>query len=181
MNSIRYRVYKINSLIAGVLIGWGGVFSTQAQTSVKQESLFDFWLGTWEVSWENRNGDKGSGTNHIRRILDGKVIQENFEITQGKQVGFKGRSLSVFNTQTKKWHQTWVDNQGGYFNFVGETDDEKRIFITKPKKKQNGNTQVQRMVFYEIKKDSFTWDWESSSDEEITWNLNWRIFYKRQK
>lgn len=38
------------------------------------ENQFDFWLGEWNVTW----GEDGKGTNHIERILEGKIIQENF-------------------------------------------------------------------------------------------------------
>lgn len=38
------------------------------------ENQFDFWLGEWDVTW----GEEGKGTNRIERILDGKIIQENF-------------------------------------------------------------------------------------------------------
>ena len=38
------------------------------------ENQFDFWLGEWEVRWN----EDGVGTNRVERILDGKIIQENF-------------------------------------------------------------------------------------------------------
>jgi len=44
----------------------------------------------------------------------------------------------------------------------------------------NGIIIQQRMIFYEIKKDSFTWDWENSTDYGKTWSLQWRINYKRK-
>ena len=36
---------------------------------------FDFWLGAWDVTW----GADGAGTNHVTRILDEKIVQENFD------------------------------------------------------------------------------------------------------
>jgi len=36
------------------------------------------------------------------------------------------------------------------------------------------------MIFSNIQKDSFLWDWESSSDEGKTWTTNWKINYKRR-
>ncbi|MEP7102255.1 MAG: hypothetical protein ABI781_17230, partial [Burkholderiales bacterium] len=41
--------------------------------------LFDFWLGDWQLSWLNADGSKGTGRNRITKILDGAVIQEDFE------------------------------------------------------------------------------------------------------
>ncbi len=143
------------------------------------ETLFDFWVGTWNLTWKSQDGAVGKGTNRIVKILDNKVIQENFEATDaGPMSGFKGMSLSVFNPQTQSWHQAWTDNQGGYFNFMGKRDGNNRIFMTEISEKE-GKKRVQRMVFKDIQKNSFTWDWENSEDGGTSWNLLWQIQYER--
>jgi hypothetical protein len=142
--------------------------------SAKDSTLFDFWVGHWDLTWKNADGSIGKGTNHIEKTLDGKVIQENFRDVKG----FKGTSISVFNPQKMTWHQAWADNGGGYINLIGETEGEKRIFKTQARE-INGKMVVMRMVFYDIKAQSLTWDWERSDDGGKTWNLNWRINYKR--
>lgn len=142
---------------------------------------YDFWVGKWDATWDEGQGKVGKGTNIITKILDEKVIQENFEIHGGANAGFKGRSMSVYNPGRKEWKQAWVDNQGGYFDFTGMVDQDKKIFQTKTQKLPNGSTRIQRMVFYNIEKDSFTWDWEASVDEGESWKLLWRIEYKRMK
>jgi hypothetical protein len=38
----------------------------------------------------------------------------------------------------------------------------------------------QRMTFFDIAPDSLTWDWEQSEDSGTTWDLKWRIHYKRR-
>ena len=157
-------------LIAVVMIFNTGL---NAQTEMDSSS-FDFWVGEWDVSWTNAGGTMGKGKNKIVKILDGKVIQENFE----DETGFKGTSISVFNPAQKKWHQAWADNQGGYFDFEGEQAGDKKMFKTKIRE-TNGKKYVQRMVFYDIKPQSITWDWEKSEDGGITWSLQWRIYYKK--
>jgi hypothetical protein len=140
---------------------------------------FDFWEGSWEGTWPE--GDKvGKAINIIEWRTGGKVLQENFTIYEGQNKGFEGVSISVYNTRMKAWKQAWADNQGGYFDFVGAFDGDKRIFQTQPRD-QYGKTTVQRMVFYNITKDAFTWDWEASTDGGETWTLNWRIDYTRKK
>jgi hypothetical protein len=152
-------------------------FSTNAQTLTAGDStLFDFWIGEWSLAWKNANGTDGKGVNLIERTLDGKVIQENFKDV----TGFKGTSISVLSGQTKTWKQAWADNQGGYLDFEAFVENDKRGFMTKPRT-VNNKIVVQRMVFYNIKQDSFTWDWEGSQDGGKTWNLNWRIQYTRKK
>ncbi|MEM7549617.1 MAG: hypothetical protein AAF363_08080 [Bacteroidota bacterium] len=144
-----------------------------------EPDAFDFWVGEWEASWDEGDGKKGFGTNKIEKILDGKVIRENFEISEGKSKGFKGTSISVFNPQKKEWHQAWADNNGGYYDFYGIVESDKRIFQTHVFDLPDDVKFIQRMIFYNITKNSMTWDWESSKDGGDTWNLNWRIYYTK--
>lgn len=160
------------------------LFCTGQSQDVSQEqsdtaAYFDFWLGTWRVFYDQGEGVKEYGTNVIDKILDGTVVRENFELTSGGNAGFKGTSLSVFQPRFNRWKQAWVDNQGGYFDFEGEFTDDKRIFKTQIFGRQGKEIQ-QRMVFYDITQNSFTWDWEMSEDGGKSWRLNWRIFYQRK-
>ena len=148
------------------------------QNNDLDEQSYDFWLGKWHAEWTNADGSKGEGLNHIFKVLDGKVLEENFKITKGGQAGFKGKSLSVFNPNKKSWHQAWADNQGGYFDFYGSIEGDRKMFSTQPREK-DGKIIQQRMVFYDISKNKFTWDWEATSDGGETWNLQWRINYTR--
>lgn len=147
-----------------------------AQSEVN--TWFDFWVGKWDASWDEGEGKIGKGTNTISKVLDGSVVQEDFVITDGLQKGFKGRSLSVLGKTSMKWHQAWADNQGGFFNLIGERDGGVRIFKTLPRN-VGGKEIVQRMLFKDIKADSFVWDWEKSEDGGKTWTLQWRISYRR--
>lgn len=144
-------------------------------------SQYDFWVGRWDASWDEGEGKIGTGTNTITKVLDDKVLHENFEILTGINAGFKGMSLSVYNPNKKEWKQAWADNQGGYFDFTGLVDGDKKLFQTALQKLPDGKSRIQRMVFYNIRYDSFTWDWEASNDEGKNWNLLWRINYKRMK
>jgi hypothetical protein len=150
-----------------------------AQSTGLDMATYDFWLGNWDANWKNADGSTGSGSNHVFKVLDGTVIEENFKISDGAQAGFLGMSISVFDSNRKIWHQAWADNQGGYFDFIGEVVGDKKIFKTKVVER-DGNKIIQRMVFYDIKKDSFSWDWEATKDGGVTWNLQWRISYTRQ-
>ena len=139
--------------------------------SAPEGSQFDFWIGKWELTWN----DTMTGTNVITKELDGCVIHENFSDPTEK---FYGRSYSVFNHTKGVWEQTWVDNQGNYMNFKGGFENGKmtlsRSFVG-PK----GKTVTQRMVFHNISDDSLDWSWESSLDDGKTWKQNWLIQYKR--
>ncbi|OJJ22447.1 hypothetical protein BKI52_07135 [marine bacterium AO1-C] len=177
----------IHSIIS-VLISLASLQSmpvTTAKTQVPLEKKFDFWVGKWNAVWKNADGTTGRATNEITKILNNKVIRENFQVKDDKNFkGFHGLSFSVYSAASKTWKQTWVDNQGAYLDFHGKFDGDKRIFerkFTGASGKIKGKVIMQRMVFYNIKPNSFDWDWEMSLDEGKTWKLNWRIKYTRAK
>jgi len=152
--------------------------ATNGQSKILEDStLFDFWVGDWNLEWTNADGSKSFGTTKIEKILDGKVIQENF---RDPKSGAKGISISVYNSKKKTWHQAWADNGGSYYDFEGVLVNGKPIFRTK-EKEVSGNKIIQRMVFYDIKPNSLTWDWELTKDGGKTWALHWRIFYTRKQ
>ena len=155
-------------------------FSASVETEVPTDTTrwLDFWVGTWEAAWDEGHGIEPYGTNSITKVLDGKVVLEQFQVEAGKMKGFKGTSISVYTPQHSVWHQAWADNQGGYFNFDGSTHAGKRIFSTKPGEVK-GQVRIQRMVFHDIREDSFVWDWEETKDGGNTWNPLWKIYYTR--
>ena len=134
------------------------------------ENQFDFWLGEWDVTWS----EDGRATNQIERILDGKIIQENFTAPD-----LHGISVSVYDPERKLWCQTWEDNNGTYLDFTGRFEDGKMILVRDAIVR--GEACKQRMVWYEIQPDQFEWNWERSDDDGATWRTLWQIHYQRTK
>ncbi len=166
------------TLLFALLFAASSAYS-QELSEMDSARYFDFWVGEWTASWDEGDGVKEFGTNTITRDLDEKVIVEQFRILDGQNAGFKGTSISVFQPGLNRWKQAWADSQGGYFDFTGDFEGEKRIFKTSMV--EQGDKKIrQRMVFYNIKADSMTWDWERTEDGGETWILSWRIFYKRK-
>lgn len=124
------------------------------------------------------DGTEEYGINKIERVLSDKVIKENFEATGGKLNGYIGKSWSVYDARTGEWKQTWVDNRGGYLDFTGGKDGDKRYFHREAMG-PDGESIRQRMIFYAITENSFIWDWEMSKDEGKSWQLQWRIHYEK--
>ena len=78
-----------------------------------EQKQLEFWIGEWDLTWPGNNpGETAHGTNSIKRILDGCIVQENF--SGGNAMHLRGQSVSIFDVHGGKWKQTWVDNEGGY-------------------------------------------------------------------
>lgn len=131
---------------------------------------FDFWLGDWEF---NSQGSKG--INRVTKILGGCVVFEQFG--DGTPNTLNGQSFSTYDRATKKWKQTWVDNTATYLDFTGGMVDGK-IILTR-EATVAGKKVTQRMVWFNIEKQKFNWNWERSDDMGSTWKTLWAIEYKR--
>ena len=138
--------------------------------SEQPEKQFDFWLGEWEVTW----GEDGVATNHVLRIMNDRIIQENFSSSD-----LQGMSVSSFDRERGVWCQTWVDNNGTYLDFTGKFEDGKMILVRDAIVR--GEKCKQRMVWHNIEADRFDWNWERSDDYGKTWLALWEIKYRRKK
>jgi hypothetical protein len=157
-------------LVVFLVLCMGTVWAQEEKPALPKEARqFDFWIGEWDLTLEG-----GTGHNTISAILDSAVIQEEF-------VGgdFKGKSVSVYNRHTLKWQQTWVDNAGGYLDFVGGFEGGKMVLARTAER--DGVRFLQRMVWYNIERDQLDWNWERSDDAGKTWKVLWQIHYVRKK
>ncbi|MEO8329417.1 MAG: hypothetical protein ABI586_05375 [Candidatus Nanopelagicales bacterium] len=134
-------------------------------------SALDFWIGEWDASW-----DGGGGTNTLTLELGGRVIVERFEATPPES--FKGLSVSVEVDGGRQWRQTWVDSTGSYWAFVGGPQADGTFVFATPEPVDEDQV-FKRMVFSNIKADSFDWRWEFSADAQ-TWDERWAIRYRRR-
>jgi hypothetical protein len=157
------------------------MFAQQANTAnpcaVAQQKQFDFWVGEWDLTWPGtKAGELAHGTNSIKRIMDGCVVQENF--SAGESGHLRGTSVSMFDFKSGMWKQTWVDNEGGYLDFVGAFKDGNMILQRETV--SAGAKILQRMVFKNITANEMDWSWEASQDGGRTWQVQWPIHYKRR-
>jgi len=116
------------------------------------ENQFDFWLGECDVTW----GEEGKGTNRIERILDGKIIQENFSAPD-----LHGMSVSSHDPGRGLWCQTWGGSNGSYLEFTGKFEEERMVL--RRNAIVRGKAGKQRMVVHDIRESKLEWNWERSS------------------
>jgi len=143
----------------------------------QQQKQFDFWIGEWDLTWPGEKpGEVGHGTNIIKRVMDGCIVQENF--SGGDSMHLRGTSVSVFDTHSGHWKQTWVDNEGGYLDFIGDFNNDRMILQRETVR--DGTKILQRMVWKNISSNEMDWSWEASRDGGKIWQVNWPIHYKRK-
>jgi len=174
---------KIPGVLLLLLIAVSALAQQSNQTpppnpcTLPEQKQLEFWVGDWDLTWPGATASEtGHGANSIKRIMDGCVVQENFSAMAQP---LRGTSVSMFDTTTGIWKQTWVDNEGSYLDFTGEFKDGQMI-LSREAIGLKGGKFLQRMVFKNISANEFDWSWESSRDDGKTWRVLWPIHYKRK-
>ncbi len=139
--------------------------------SAPEYHQFDFWIGDWEVY----AGDKLAGTNRVDRILGGCVVMENWIGSKGGT----GHSFNVYDVNTGKWEQTWVDNGGGVVHFYGNYADGK-MELSGTTFGAKGEAQPTKLTFWNNTDGTVRQLWESSADEGKTWTILFDGLYKKK-
>ncbi|MBL8515371.1 MAG: hypothetical protein JNM76_00265 [Betaproteobacteria bacterium] len=174
---------RIFALMCSTIFGVAALAEAQTASpppkpcTAPEARQFDFWLGDWTARFAGGDGKTVTGRNTVGTLYDGCVIVEQFDGAPGSPL--KGMSHSVYDGNAKRWKQTWVDNSGGYLDFIGGWEGDRMILTRETER--NGQRFQQRMVWFDISREAFNWHWERSDDGGKTWKVNWRIAYQRRQ
>lgn len=116
-----------------------------------------------------------AGQSSITSILGGCALRE---IYTGAPP-YRGESLNIFDSRTRRWHQSWVDNggllalfdgglKGGSMVLQGEGADQKGPFKS-------------RMTFTPLPDGRVRQHWERSDDNSATWSTMFDGYYARKR
>ncbi len=145
-----------------------------ASCATPEYRQFDFWLGEWEV-----RGPKGgvAGTSRITAILGGCALHEEWSGTGGSN----GQSFNIYDAQSRRWHQTWVDNSGLLAQFDGGLSAAGAMIMEGPGRGPKGEPARSRMTFTPLPDGAVRQLWEFSTDNGTTWHTSFDGTYRRRQ
>ena len=95
--------------------------------------------------------------------------------------GYSGRSINAYDAVKKRWQQTWMDNQGGVHNYVGQARDGNLYYeaegVYVPG--QAGLVKA-KMTFFNQGRDKVRQLGEQSVDDGKTWTTAYDLIYTRR-
>ena len=141
---------------------------------------FDFWIGEWDVF--GKTGQK-AGDSKISLVLDSCIILEEWTSANMQQgLRYAGKSFNTWNSASKEWQQTWVDNTGNTTAYThGKFEDKKIIFNTDPFPFSKDTIAVRRLTFFDLGKDKVRQLGEITKDKGTTWATEYDLEYRRKK
>lgn len=145
-----------------------------APCSSANHRAFDFWIGSWTVT--NPEG-KRAGHNEIIAIQGGCALQENWTSADGS---YKGTSYNFYDALSNRWHQSWIDNQGGVLQLSGGLKGDHMVLTSEPTRNQNGQVQTDRITWIPGSDGSVQQTWERSTDDGQHWQKVFHGIYRKQ-
>lgn len=137
--------------------------ATAPSCASAESRRFDFWLGDWAVYAKGQL----AGVNLVTKELGGCVVQEQWTSLRGR---YAGRSFNRYDAARGRWHQTWVDNQGGLLLLDGGWRDG-RMVLEGDRPQPDGKTLRDRMTLEPLPEAHVHQLWEASSDGGKTWSV----------
>ena len=133
----------------------------------------DFWLGDWVVKSPDGNV---VGHNSIT-VADGDcAIHEHWTDVQGGE----GQSFNFYNQTTRKWHQSWVDDQGQIAEFDG-TYREGAMRLEGFREGPGGSRIPARLTLTPSPDGSVRQLGENSADGGRTWTVLYDLTYMKKQ
>ena len=141
--------------------------SPGAQCQSASHRQFDFWIGEWQVTNQQCPAGRTCPTSksRISRVLDGCALLEEYETTSG----YAGKSLNFHDSNSRKWHQTWIDTGGTPLYLEGGVEGRSMVLFDVRKSRVNGVTWTQRITWTPLDGGKVRQHWEKSKDGGATW------------
>ena len=140
---------------------------------------FDFWIGEWEAFGIN---GKKAGDSKITVILDSCIILEEWTSASVQRgLRYAGKSFNTYNTGTKQWQQTWVDNAGGTNEYLqGKFENKQIIYSSQPFNLNKDTMAIRKMTFTNLGPNKLRQHGEISKDNGATWSTEYDLDYRRK-
>ncbi len=143
----------------------------------------DFWLGNWSVT-DGTTGDV-AGTSRIERDFGGCAIREHWSSAL-----LTGGSLNVFDRNTKRWHQFWVDSSGARREFIGglvsmgggasTNRTDQMVLIANVPSPANPNATIQVRMTFSVNADGSVRQYSDlSRDGGSAWKFRYDYLYRK--
>lgn len=145
-----------------------------AQCADAAHRQFDFWLGDWDTFRIGKTNGPSVARNQVTSILGGCVLHEVYTRTDG----YTGESFTIYDNARKRWHQSWVSNEGEWLVVEGVRQG-KQIVLTGSTTDDKGETL--HRVSWEHVSDGVRETATQSRDGGKTWQADFDIVFRRRQ
>lgn len=136
------------------------------------EKDFDYLLGDWEFTSENKQYGKLRGYWSAIKLADGQILDEYRVVGDAGETYYVTATLRNYNKFMARWELIGADAGAGLQDFgtakrVGDEMHIEQVFGV-----ASGQKSLMRIRYYNIRPDAFSWAADRSIDGGKTWEKN---------
>ncbi len=163
---MRFHIFMFISLFIA-----SNCYAAPNNCNSAEHRSFDFWLGEWQVTTKQDNIIRAS---KISLINKGCTLLEEYSTPSG----YQGKSLNIYDKQSKKWHQTWTDSSGTLLLLTGQFANNQMILSGESA--QNGKTIINRITWTANPDGTVRQHWQTKQSAHDEWQTAFDGLYVKK-
>ena len=141
----------------------------KAAVSAAHHGDFDYLLGDWEFTAENRQYGKFRGYWSAVRLENGSILDEYRIVDDNGESVYSTTTIRAYNAAADRWELIGMDGGSGLQDFGTAQRRNSEMHIEQKFGVANGSPSVMRIRYYNIQPDRFSWTADRSADNGKTW------------
>ena len=133
------------------------------------QSDFDYLLGDWEFTSENREYGKFGGRWSAVRLETGQILDEYRVLGKNGETFYVTSTIRAYNAAADRWELISMERGGGLQDFGTARHIGSEIQIEQKFGVAGGKLMIVKIRYYDIQPDRFSWVADSSKDGGRTW------------
>jgi hypothetical protein len=130
---------------------------------------FDYLLGDWEFTADNKEFGKSRGRWSVVRLATGQILDEYRLVDDKGETFYVTSTIRNYDAIHDRWELIGMDDRNGLQDFGTARRMGQEMHIEQKFGVSGGHPTIMRIRYYNIKPNSFSWAGDQSSDNGKTW------------
>jgi hypothetical protein len=173
----RKGAFRIDGVVTGDVLrgkytfaGMDGDFAFDRLNGAEKE--FDYLLGDWEFTSEDKEHGKLRGYWSAVKLAEGQILDEYRVVGDKGETYYVTNTLRNYNKFLARWELIGSEPGGGLQDFGTGKRVGNEMHIEQTFGVASGRPSMMRIRYYDIRPDAFSWAGDRSSDGGKTWVRN---------
>jgi hypothetical protein len=130
---------------------------------------FDYLLGDWEFTADNKQYGKSKGRWSAVRLATGQILDEYRLVGEKGETFYVTSTIRNYDALHDHWELIGMDDRNGLQDFGTAQRVGQEMHIEQKFGVSGGTPTIMRIRYYDIQANSFSWAGDQSSDNGKTW------------
>ena len=166
------KILLLVAALASAAVGQTAAKKTPEQLQAlfaQHKSDFDYLLGDWEFTADNKQYGKSNGRWSAVRLATGQILDEYRLVDDKGATFYVTATIRNYDVIHDRWELIGMDDRNGLQDFGTAQRVGQEMHIEQKFGVAGGNPTTMRIRYYNIQANSFSWAGDQSTDNGKTW------------